>query len=159
MKQKELSLWLRAVVILVALAVLFLAVVFVPDMGEELARQNPNLDFMYMPCLIYVWVTVLPVAAALVLSWLIFTDIGRDNSFSAANAARLKGISILALADTALYILAAFLLAFFHALHPGILVVIVCVVFMGISLTVAAAALSHLTRKAALLKSENDLTI
>lgn len=159
MRQKELSIWLRAIVVILGFTILFLAVVFIPDIGKELVRQNPGSGHMYLPCLIYIWITVLPVLSALVLGWFIFAEIGNDNSFCAANARRLKYISYLAVLDTLLYIVAAFILAWLRQLHIGILVIIMCVVFMGVALAVAAAALSHLTKKAADLKSENDLTI
>ena len=159
MKQKELSNWLRAIVIIIGLTVLLLAVVFVPNIGKTLVKQNPGTENMYLPCLLYVWATFIPVLGALVLGWFIFAEIGADNSFCAANARRLKHICYLAVFDTLLYIAAAFILAAVNQLHPGTLVIIMCVVFMGVAMSVAAAALSHLTKKAADLKSENELTI
>ena len=159
MKQKELSVWLRAIVVLIGAAVLFLALVFVPDLGQEAARQNHSYAYLYWPYLIFIWCTTLPVFAALVIAWRIFGEIGRDNSFCLKNARRLRAISILALADTLLYILWAVALGFIHLLHPSVLIGSVCIVFMGLAMTVGTAALSHLTKKAADLKAENDLTI
>ena len=159
MKQKELSVWLRIIVVFLGLVVLFLATVIVPDVANEAVLQNPNLERCFLPGLIFVWFTALPVLAALVLAWLIFASIGRDNSFCTANALRLRAISILAFADTALYIAAAFVLGFMDLLHPAFFTLLICVVFMGLALAVGAAALSHLTKKAADMKSENDLTI
>jgi Protein of unknown function (DUF3036). len=159
MKQKELSNWLRAIVIIIGLTVLFLSVVFVPNIGRAFVEEIPEMKNMFWPCLLYVWVTVIPVLIALVLGWFIFSEIGADNSFCAANARRLKYICYLAVFDTLLYIASAFILAALNYLHPGVLVIIMCVVFMGVAMSVAAAALSHLTKKAADLKSENELTI
>lgn len=159
MKQKELSVWLRCIIVLIGAAVLFLAIVFVPDLGEEAVRVNPNLAWLYLPCLLYIWFTALPVFAALVIAWLIFAEIGRDNSFCLANARRLRTISFLALTDTLLYILWTIALGVLHALHPGVLVGVICIVFMGLGFTVGTAALSHLTKKAADLKADSDLTI
>ena len=159
MRQKELSVWLRVIVVLIGAAVIFLAVVFVPDAGRTLAARDPEFGHLYRPCLICIWITVLPVLAALCAAWLIFAEIGRDNSFCLKNAARLRLICFLAVADTVLYIAGGVTLALLGALDPGFFIILVCVVFMGFSLSVAAAALSHLTRKAAMLKAENDLTI
>jgi len=159
MKQKELSIWLRAIVAVIGLTVILLALVYVPNAGKTLVRAAPGTDWLYKPCLVYVWITVMPVMAALYLAWRIFSEIGEDNSFCAANARRLKYICYMAVLDTLLYIIAAFILAAIDQLHIGIFVIIMCVVFMGVAMSVAAAALSHLTRKAADLKSENDLTI
>jgi len=159
MKQNELSLCLRGVVLLIGAAVIFLAAVFIPLLGDNLALLYPGFERHYTACVVYVWLTLLPFLSALGIAWRIFSDIGRDMSFSLKNANRLRLICYLALADTLLYIIGAGILAMFSALHPGVLVVILCVIFMGFSLCIASAALSHLCRKAALLKDENDLTI
>ncbi len=159
MKQKELSVWLRVVVVLIGVAVVFLGAVFLPMLGREAAEMNAELSYLFWPCLLYLETTILPVLASLVLAWLIFAEIGRDNSFCMANARRLRAISILALVDTLLYILWAVALGLLGALHPGVLIGSVCIVFMGVGFTVGAAALSHLAQKAAALKDENDLVI
>ena len=159
MKQKELSVWLRVVVVLIGVAVVFLGAVFLPMLGREAAEMNEELSYLFWPCLLYLEATILPVLAALALAWLIFAEIGRDNSFCMANARRLRAISILALVDTLLYILWIIALGLLGALHPGVLIGSVCIVFMGVGFTVGAAALSHLARKAAALKDENDLVI
>ena len=159
MKQKELSVWLRVVVVLIGLAVLFLGVVFLPALGRDTVDMNPELSHLFWPCLLFLWATLLPVLAALVLAWLIFAEIGRDNSFCMENARRLRAISILALIDTMLYIVWIVALGMLNVLHPSVLIGSVCIVFMGVGFTVGAAALSHLAQKAAALKDENDLVI
>ncbi len=159
MKQKELSVWLRVVVVLIGVAVLFLAAVFLPALGREAADMNPEYAFLFWPCLLFLWATMLPVLASLALAWLIFAEIGRDNSFCMANARRLRAISILALVDTLLYIVWMVGLGLLGVLHPSVLIGSVCIVFMGVGFTVGAAALSHLAQKAAALKDENDLVI
>ena len=159
MKQRELSVWLRVVVVLIGVAVVFLGAVFLPMLGREAAEMNAELAWLFWPCLLYLEATILPVLAALVLAWLIFAEIGRDNSFCMANARRLRAISILALVDTLLYILLPIALGLLGILHPGVLIGCVCIVFMGVGFTVGAAALSHLAQKAAALKDENDLVI
>jgi len=159
LKQKELSVWLRAVLSLVVIVVLFLAAVIVPELARETKLQNPEYAAYFWPCLIFVWVTTLPVLAVTVIAWLIFTDIGRDMSFSLKNATRLRMICYLFIADTVLCVAGILVLSALAAMSPGLFIILLCVAFMGFLLSVAAAALSHLTRKAAALKDENDLTI
>ncbi len=159
MKQKELSVWLRVVVVLIGAAVLFLGAVFLPALGRDAAEMNPEVEYLFWPCLLFLWATLLPVLASLVLAWLIFAEIGRDNSFCMENARRLRAISILALIDTLLYIVWIVALGMLNVLHPSVLIGSVCIVFMGVGFTVGAAALSHLAQKAASLKDENDLVI
>ena len=159
MKQKELSVWLRVILAVGALCVLFLAVLFVPSVGQDIAGANPNLAPAYLPCLIFFWVTTVPVYAFIVLVWLIAVEIGRDNSFCRKNAGRLRACSLLALLDTVLYMLAGLVLAWFHLLHISFIVAGVILCALGAAASVSCAALSHLTRKAADMQSENDLTI
>ena len=113
----------------------------------------------YLPCLIFFWVTTIPVYAFIVLVWLIAVEIGRDNSFCRKNADRLRACSLLALLDTVLYLLAAVVLAYFHLLHISLIIGGVVLCAIGSAVSVCCAALSHLTRKAADMQSENDLTI
>ena len=51
------------------------------------------------------------------------------------------------------------ILTFLNMNHPGILLISLMVIFLGISVSIAAAALSHLVLKAAVLQEQSDLTI
>jgi Protein of unknown function (DUF3036). len=159
MKQKELSRWLRAIVIVCWIGCVVLAGLVMPWIARDAARMNPELAYLLWPGLIIFWVAVVPVIIALAEAWNIFVEIGKDNSFCTENAKRLRFISYLAVGDTALTIIAAAVLVVLDALHPGVLLMMLAVVIFGIAAAVSCAALSHLTAKAAALKAENDLTI
>lgn len=159
MKQRELSNWIKGVAILGSACVLFAGWVVAPDFGHMLSEANPNYAGFYWPCVIFIWVTAVPVLAVAVLAWLIAADIGRDNSFCLQNAKRLRIACVMAVTDTALYLLAGVVLAALNALHPAILLLIMGICGVGVACAVVFAALSHLTRKAVDMKSENDLTI
>lgn len=159
MKQKELSIWLRAVVIIGWIACALLAWPVAPKLAEDAATDIPELAYLAWPCLAVLWLGLIVVAVALFYGWRIFTEIGRDNSFCAANARRLRSISRLALIDTMLCLAAIVALLLLNALHPGVFLLMLLVAVIGAGITVAAAALSHLTMKAARLQDENDLTI
>lgn len=159
MKQKELSIWIRIIVILAAVCVAILGCFVAPEIGSILVELNPDYASFYWPCLIFIWITAIPVCAFLLMVWQIATDIGRDKSFCHANARRLKVCCILALTDTLLYICGGIVLGLTNALHFSVLFIIVTLVSVGFVITVCCAALSHLTRKAADLQSENDLTV
>ena len=159
MKQKELSLVLKVILVVCFLALALLACWAVPSVGAEFAEGLPDLAWLFWPSLIVFWLTCLPVAAALVLVWRISGDIGRDSSFSLRNARRMKQISILALGDTAAYVVCAVVLLVLNALHPGVALLFFGVELFGVSVAVIAALLSHMIRKAAVLKADQDLTI
>lgn len=159
MKQKELSVWLRAVVVVGWVACVLLAWPIAPKLAEDAATDIPELAYLAWPCLAVFWLGIIVVAVALWYGWRIFAEIGRDNSFCAANARRLRAISHLALIDTMLCLAVIVALLLLHALHPGVFLLLLLIAVIGAGITVAAAALSHLTMKAAALQKENDLTI
>lgn len=155
MKQKELSILLRVIVILCALAALvFGAIVCITAAKSILLDRNWESVYLSLTGLLFV-----PLFAALWELWHIFAEIGRDNSFCLENALRLRRVSFYALADTILELTSALLLLSLDTSSLVWLPVKLLLMLVGIAMAVACAALSHLTRKAALLKDENDLTI
>lgn len=159
MRQKELSRWLRAVVIVGWCACALLAYPVAPKLAQDTATDIPALAYLAWPCLAIFWIGLAVVAVALLYGWFIFREIGRDNSFCRENARRLRVISWLTLADTVLCILSILALILLHAMHPGVFLLMLLIALVGTGITAAAGALSHLTLKAALLQDENDLTI
>ena len=159
MTQKELSRWLRAVVIVGWCGCGLMAFWIMPELSREAAWAFPEFAYLKLPCLILFWCALVPVIAALWFAYQIFGEIGRDNSFCKENARRLRIISRLALGDTVACLAAMAALLVLNALHPGVFLLMLAVVVVGAAVTVASAALSHLTLKAANLQDENDLTI
>lgn len=49
MKQKELSRWMKGIVVLGFICVLFLDAVWVPQLGLDIARDTPDLQRMFWP--------------------------------------------------------------------------------------------------------------
>lgn len=159
MKQRELSILIRIVLAVGVVCTLFLAAVFVPELGRDIAEEFPDLARCYWPCLIFFWVTAAIMIAFLGVVWLIARDIGRDKSFTIENAKRLRVCSLLALTDTLLYIVAGVVTMSLNLLHISLFMLGVLICAVGAAVTVCCAALSHLTRKAADMQSENDLTV
>lgn len=159
MKQKELSIWLRAVLVIGAAFILFLALVLVPELGQHVLEDYPELENMYLPCLLFFWLTAALVLVFLALVWKIAVEIGRDNSFCHENARRLRICSNLALADVILYLMAGCVLGLMNLLHPSLIIAGAVICSIGAAIAVCCAALSHLTRKAADMQDENDLTV
>ena len=65
----------------------------------------------------------------------------------------------MAAGDSAFFFVGNVILLFCNINHPGIILISMIVVFAGIAITIAAACLSHLVRKAATLQEQSDLTI
>lgn len=159
MKQKELSIWLRVVLGVGAAFMLFLSLLLIPKLGQRVVEHYPELGYLYWPCLVFFWVTAALVLVFLALVWKIAVEIGRDNSFCYENAKRLRICSNLALADVILYLIAGCVLGAMNLLNFALIVAGIVVCSIGSAIAVCCAALSHLTRKAADMQSENDLTV
>ncbi len=160
MRQSTLSNWLKFIILGVGLCGLVIYLLVVPMLGQTVAAaENGLFDRLYWPWLVLIWVTALPCYAALAFGWIIAVNIGRDRSFSVENARLLKWISGLAAADAAFFFLGNLLYLFLGWSHPGVTLLSLIVVFVGVAISVAAAALSHLVMKAALLQEQSDLTV
>ena len=159
MKQKTLSAWIKVIIIGFAVCgVLFYAWI-IPEFGRTIVEDNPEFSGWFVPWLVFVLVTAIPCYAALVLGWMIAVSIGRDRTFSYENAARMRAFSILAAADSAYFFIGNVVLLALNMNHPGVVILSLVIVFIGVAISVAAAAISHFLRKAAALREESELTI
>ena len=159
MEQKTLSRWLKVILVGVGLCGLVVYGAVLPLCGQSILGANPDMADRYWPWLIFLWATGVPCYIALFIGWRIAANIGRDRSFSEDNALHLKRIALLAAGDTVFFFVGNIALLFANMSHPGVVLGSFLVVFAGVAVSVAAAALSHLVLKAALLQEQSDLTI
>ena len=160
MKQKELAAALKGIVLLCLVAGLLVCGLLVPEFGRDIAAENPGYAFLFWPCLLFVWLTCVPVLAVLVLVWRVAGRIGADRSFCPENARALKYVCLLACFDIGLYLLAAVVgFILMDGLHLFLLAFLFLVLCVGTAIAVVAAVLSHLVQKGADMKAEQDLTI
>ncbi|MBR6477524.1 MAG: DUF2975 domain-containing protein [Lachnospiraceae bacterium] len=159
MEQKTFSNLLKFVTIGVGICGAFVYFFLIPTYGQDLALEFPEFKSAYWPWLIFLWLTAIPCYLTLGFGWKISDNIGRDKSFSMENSKLLKWIAWMAASDSAFFFIGNVVLMFMNMNHPGIMLISLIVVFAGVTITVAAAALSHLVRKAAVLQEETELTI
>lgn len=159
MEQRTLVRWLKTLVILAGACGLALCAGVFPMEGKWLAECYPEFAYCYLPWLFFLWVLAAPCFMALILAWRVFTNIEKDCSFSLENAEYLRKVSYLAALDAVLLIAGNVLYLILGMNHPGILLAAVLIAFAGIAVSVAAAVLSHLVRKASDLQEQSDLTI
>ena len=159
MEQHILVRWLKILVIFMVICGVAICVGALPLAGKELAVKYPEFAYCYYPWLVFLWIMALPCFAALRLAWKIFVNIEKDHSFCMENADYLKNISFLAGADAGILFFGNILFLLLGMNHPGILLGALLVVIIGVGISVAAAVLSHLVRKAAVLQEQSDLTI
>lgn len=159
MNQKTLSLWLKLVLAGAAVCLLVIFVWVLPRGGSELVEQHPVFA-EYGGA----WVALLSVCAAICLAgiavgWRIAVNIGRDRSFCLENAKSLGAIAVLSAADGILFFAGNAVYLACGMSHPSLFFRSLLPVFLAAAVSVVAAALSHLVRKAADLQEQDDLTI
>ena len=159
MEQKTLSRWLKGIIVGIGLCGLMVYAVVIPAMAEYFLDGYPEFAAAVVPWKILIWCSGIPCFAVLFFAWEIASGIGMDRSFTEENAKNLKWISALAAGDALFFFLGNILLFFLNMNHPGIVLVSSVIVFIGVAVAVAAAALSHLVKKAAALQEQSDLTI
>jgi len=159
MEQKTLSRWLKGIIIGIGVCGLLVYAAVVPALAEHILEDYPEFAAAVLPWKIFIWCSGIPCYAVLYFAWKIATSIGADRSFSNENAKDLKWISGLAAGDALFFFLGNILLLFLDMNHPGIILGSGVVVFIGVAVAVASAALSHLVNKAAALQEQSDLTI
>ena len=101
----------------------------------------------------------IPCYAVLFIAYRIADNIGKDLSFTYENAKLLKWISTLAMIDSTYLLIGNIVLIIIDAMNVMSFIILFMFVFLGVAISIVAAALSHLVAKAALLQSQSDLTI
>ena len=159
MEQKALARWLKGILIGVGICGLIVYFLLIPGYGGTLRSMYPEFAGRYWPWLLFIWGSSIPCFIAVGLCWKIVSNIGNDRSFSMENAKLLKWIAQLALGDTCYFFVGNLVLLVCNQSHPGVVLFSTLIVFVGVAIAVAAAALSHLVKKAADLQEQSDLTI
>lgn len=159
MNQSFLSKWLKWIIGIVGLCGLLVCTRVIPSLGKMMLSEYPEFSYCYLPWMILIWVTAVPCYVVLGFGWRIAGNIGRNCSFSLENAKLLKWIAVLAAADAGCFFAMNIVYLFLNMNHPGIVLMSLIVLVIGIPISAVAAALSHLVRKAAELQEQSDLTI
>ncbi|SFG35176.1 Protein of unknown function [Lachnospiraceae bacterium C7] len=159
MEQRVLAKWLKIIIIGVGICGIGICFGVLPACGNAILYDYPELTNCFWPWLIFLWVCCVPCYVILGLGWKIANQIGKNQSFSNANAEYLKWISWVMSGDAAFFMVGNILLLLVNMSHPGVMLLSLIVVFVGIAVAVAAAVLSHLVKKAADLQEQSDLTI
>ncbi len=159
MRQKSLSKWIKFILAGIGICLLVIFVFLVPLIGQDLVEKYPEYSYCYYPWLVFLWISAIPCCVMVVFGWRIADNIGNDKSFSMDNAVMLKYISVLSAGDAGFFFMMNMIYVLINLSHPGVALASLLVVFVGVAISVAAAALSHLVRKAADLQEQSDLTI
>ena len=159
MKQDSLAKWLKGIIIGIGICGLLICLVILPMLAKDILYAGSGMEHYYRPWMIFLWISAIPCYVVLLYGWKVASNIGRDNSFCEDNAVYLKRISYMAVIDSIYFFVGNIVLYFMNLSHPSVFMGSLFVIFAGVSVAVAAAALSHLVMKAAALQEQSDLTI
>jgi len=159
MNQSKIAAMLKVTVIGFALCVLIAYGLVIPIIANEVVFYYPEFVKWYMPWIIYISVTAVPIFIAIIYAWKVVVNIGEDHSFCQENADCFKKIAILATVDTIYFIFGQLVLWLLNMNHPGIVVGSLVIGFVGFAVVIVCTALSLLIKKAAILQDDSDLTI
>ena len=159
MSQKTLSILAKIIILLFAVLGIAFYVIAVPFGGRDILAGAPELQYCYIPWLIFMELMVIPDYLVLGFAWKIAESISRDRAFSMENSKRFKWISIISLITTVYFFTGNTVLLLLNMNHPTVYILSFVPVFIGASISAASAILSYLSRKAAVLQEESDLTI
>jgi hypothetical protein len=159
MSSKTLCHIIRAVVIAAALCGIYICAAILPSVGRSFTYWYPEFAQAYLPWLIFLWITALPVFAVLVLVWMASSAVGQDMVLTVRTARLVKYAAIFTFGDTIFFFIGNIILLLLGMNHPGIVLVSLFVCVLGVSLAVLAAVLARYLTKAAALQEEVDGTI
>jgi len=153
------TLFLKATVYLMGLAVLAVCVFGLPAILKEAADYFP--DKWVYPFFIIVYVSAIPFFVALVQALLLLSYIDRNTAFSERSVSALSRIKWCGIAIAVLFAAALPFLYFMAEQDdaPGLIVIGMVVIGASVVIAVFAAVLQMLLNKAIEIKSENDLTV
>ncbi len=156
MTQAALAKRLKSIIWGVGIFGLIFYQVVIPYLCFKLFEYNADKVIL---SIVFLCSSGIPCYAVLFIAYRIADNIGKDLSFTNENAKLLKWISTLAMIDSTYLMIGNIVLIIIDAMNVMSFIILFMFVFLGVAISIVAAALSHLVAKAALLQSQNDLTI
>jgi hypothetical protein len=159
--QRAPTLFLKAVLAVIALAVLALLILSFPSISAGIAVAWRVVPRVLLPAVIGVYATVVPFFLALWQAYLLLRNIDAGEAFSESSVTALKHIKYCAIAMTALYALALPFAYVFAELDDAPGLILISTAFACAPLVVAtfAAVLEALVQSAVAMKAEQDLIV
>lgn len=153
--------FLKAVIIVFALAALALCIFAVPAIAEFALELYPGQSYIQVLVMIDLYGAALPFFIALSQAYRLLSFIDRNEAFSEDSVRVLKHIKHSAVSISGMFTLG---LPLFYLMAekddaPGIIVIGLILIFASMVIAVFAAVLQKLLNEAIALKSENDLTV
>ena len=149
------TLFLRGVLVLVALGVLAICI-FVLPIG-----LRGDVTGYYRPIILAMYVAAVPFFYAFCQSWLLLNYIDKNNAFSELAVNALKKIKYCGVSISALFALSMPYIFYAAQLDdaPGVVALFLVIIFASFVIATFAAVLQRLLQNVVEIKSENELTV
>jgi hypothetical protein len=151
--------FLKVAVFTIGIIILSLCIFALPSLARYSAEMNPELAYLRYPVLIGLYLTAIPFFFALYQALILLSYIQTNNAFSELAVNALKLIKYCAITIIILYVIGMLLLGSQSALHPGIAIIGLTIIFTAIVIFFFTAVLQELLKNVLTIKSENDLTV
>ena len=151
--------FLKGIILSIGVLVMLMGLVWLPQIAELSALQNPEISFLKMPALFGIYTTMIPFYFALFQAIWLLNIIGKNKGFSESALKSLFNIKIAAYAIIFLYISGATVLGVLKLLHPSVFIIVFILVMASLCVAVFSDILYELIDQANRIQSENDLTI
>ncbi|WP_433747563.1 DUF2975 domain-containing protein [Falsibacillus pallidus] len=151
--------FLKTALVVIGLIILGLCIFALPRLAGYSAETFPEYASLRYPVLIGMYATAVPFFIGVFQAWRLLQYIENNEAFSKLAVGSLGLIKVCAAVIGAMYIIGMVVLIFQNALHPGIALIGLVIVFATLVVSVFAAVLQALLKNAIEFKEENELTI
>ena len=155
MKHSTMANLLRGVIILLVLCGVFVHLYLLPNMFVGGIYR----ELVTGPWLILAAIALIPCYAVTVIAWQIAGSIEKEREFCHRNATRFRWIFGLALSDSAVFLVGSVILFLIGRAYAWCVLGAVVLAALGVCVAIAAAVMSHLIDRAAVMQDDADLTI
>ncbi|WP_080848381.1 DUF2975 domain-containing protein [Cytobacillus gottheilii] len=158
MKQGKIFL-LKGAVYIIGIVVLCLCIFALPSLAQQAAAGNPELSYLQYPVLIGLYVTAIPFFFALYQALKLLNHLANKQAFSKSAVHSLGIIKHCAGTISMIYVIGMLLLVTQNALHPGVALMGLAILFLTLVILLFSGVLQELINKVLNLKLQNELII
>ncbi len=161
LRKRASTLFLKASIVLIGIAVLGLCALLFPEIYLQLMKAPPGFELVIWPAIIGFFLTPIPFFFALIQAFRLLQFIDTNDAFSERSVGALSLIKYAGIVMSVLYTACMPFAYVFAELDdaPGVILVAAAVVVAPLIVATFAAVLQKLVRNALDMKMENDLTV
>ncbi|KGX88216.1 DUF2975 domain-containing protein [Pontibacillus litoralis] len=157
--KRGMVIFLKVAVVVIGIVVGSLCAFALPPLATHTAELYPEFAYLHYPVLLGLYATVIPFFFALIQAWRLLKNIEINHAFSTLSISALGRIKYCAGIIGTFYVIGMIALMTQSALHPGIAIIGLVILFSSIVIMLFTAVLQQLLNGVVQMKTENDLTI